>query len=72
MITLYYLADSFIDGLKSKMRAEEGQTAVEYALVLALVAIVLAFALNAGLADALGSLVDKISNLLTNTSVQTA
>jgi Flp pilus assembly pilin Flp len=71
MIKLYVLVDSFIDDLKSKMRAEGGQTAVEYALVLALVAIALAFALNAGLANALQSLVDKISNLLTSTNPQT-
>jgi Flp pilus assembly pilin Flp len=44
---------------------EEGQTAVEYALVLSLVAIVLALALATGLGGALGTTITKIKNSLT-------
>lgn len=43
---------------------EEGQTAVEYALILALVAIVLAAALAAGLTGALTPTINKIKNAL--------
>jgi Flp pilus assembly pilin Flp len=43
---------------------EQGQTAVEYALVLALVAIVLAVALGVGLTDALDPTITKIKNAL--------
>jgi Flp pilus assembly pilin Flp len=46
-------------------RDEDGQTAVEYALVLALVAIVLVLALATGLGGALNSVITKITNLLT-------
>lgn len=43
------------------LRDEEGQTAVEYALVIALVALVLAGALAAGGLDIFGDLWDKVS-----------
>ena len=43
---------------------EEGQTAVEYALILALVAIVLASALALGLTGALTPTINKIKNAL--------
>jgi Flp pilus assembly pilin Flp len=43
---------------------EEGQTAVEYALVLALVAIVLAVALGTGLTGALTPTINKIKAAL--------
>jgi Flp pilus assembly pilin Flp len=40
---------------------EDGQTAVEYALVLILVALVLAAALGTGLTDALGNAITTIT-----------
>lgn len=43
---------------------EEGQTAVEYALVLLLVAIVLATALGTGLDGALANTITDITNAL--------
>lgn len=43
---------------------EEGQTSVEYALVLLLVAIVLAGALALGLTGALGGTINDIKNAL--------
>lgn len=48
----------------AQLRAERGQTAVEYALVLALVAIVLAGALALGLTGALDGTITKIKNAL--------
>jgi Flp pilus assembly pilin Flp len=44
---------------------EEGQTAVEYALILGLVALVLALALAAGLTGALSPTINKIKAALT-------
>jgi Flp pilus assembly pilin Flp len=44
---------------------EEGQTAVEYALVLGLIALVLALALAAGLTGALTPTINKIKAALT-------
>ena len=43
---------------------DEGQTAVEYALVLLLVALVLAVALAAGLGGVLDATIDKITAAL--------
>lgn len=43
---------------------EEGQTAVEYALVLVLIALVLAGALATGLNGALSGAITKITNAL--------
>jgi Flp pilus assembly pilin Flp len=46
-------------------RDEEGQTAVEYALVLGLIALVLALALATGLTGALSNTIAKIQAALT-------
>ena len=46
--------------LQTMHTREEGQTAVEYALVLLLVALVLVVALATGLGGALGSAITKI------------
>lgn len=43
---------------------EEGQTAVEYALVLALIAVVLVVALASGLGGSLTSAIGKITSAL--------
>jgi Flp pilus assembly pilin Flp len=69
MTKLYVLVDSFVGDMISKLRAEEGQTAVEYALVLALVAIVLALALGTGLGGALTNVINAITNALNITSI---
>ena len=46
------------------VRREEGQTAVEYALVLALIAVVLVVALATGLTGSLSSAIGKITSAL--------
>jgi Flp pilus assembly pilin Flp len=69
MTKLYVLVDSFIGDMVSRMRSEEGQTAVEYALVLALVAIVLAIALGTGLSGALTTVIKTIKDALNITSI---
>jgi Flp pilus assembly pilin Flp len=55
----------FVHDLMDKLtHQEDGQTAVEYALVLALVAIVLVLALAAGLGGALDTVIGKITSAL--------
>jgi Flp pilus assembly pilin Flp len=54
----------FVHDLMGKLRQETGQTAVEYALVLSLVAIVLVLALAAGLGGALTTVIDNITSAL--------
>jgi Flp pilus assembly pilin Flp len=46
------------------LRNEEGQTAVEYAMVVGLVAIALALALAAGGVDVFGTFWDKVTSTL--------
>jgi Flp pilus assembly pilin Flp len=46
------------------LRDEEGQTAVEYAMVVALVAIVIAGALAAGMTDFFTAFWDKVTSAL--------
>jgi Flp pilus assembly pilin Flp len=46
-------------------RDEEGQTAVEYGLMLALVAVGLVVLLKAGLAGVIDSVVTKVTNAIT-------
>jgi Flp pilus assembly pilin Flp len=58
------LVSMYIDYWQCRDR-EEGQTAVEYALVLALVAIALGIALATGLTGSLDSAITKIKNALT-------
>jgi Flp pilus assembly pilin Flp len=55
---------TFFRDLMGKMAREEGQTAVEYALVLALVAIVLVTALATGLGGALDTVISNITDAL--------
>jgi Flp pilus assembly pilin Flp len=54
----------FVRDLMGKLTREEGQTSVEYALVLSLVAIVLATALGLGLSGALDTVITSITNAL--------
>jgi Flp pilus assembly pilin Flp len=55
----------FVRDLMDKLTSvEEGQTSVEYALVLSLVAIVLATALGLGLSGALDTVITSITNAL--------
>lgn len=61
MINLFM---TFAHNLMGKLSREEGQTAVEYALVLALVAIVLVTALATGLGGALDTVISNITNAL--------
>ena len=66
MIRLHLFIHGVFDNVVNKLtHQEEGQTAVEYALVLALVAIVLVLALATGLGGALTSTIAKITNKLT-------
>jgi Flp pilus assembly pilin Flp len=51
---------TFLQGLYFKVQREEGQTAIEYALVILLVAVVIAVALASGLD---GVLSDVITNI---------
>jgi Flp pilus assembly pilin Flp len=53
-----------ISNLMGKLGREDGQTAVEYALVLALVAIVLVAALATGLGGALDTVISDITSAL--------
>jgi Flp pilus assembly pilin Flp len=55
---------TFVRNLMDKLTREEGQTAVEYALVLALVAIVLVAALATGLGGALDTVITTITDSL--------
>jgi Flp pilus assembly pilin Flp len=54
----------FFRDLMDKMTREDGQTAVEYALVLSLVAIVLVIALATGLGGALDTVIGNITDAL--------
>jgi Flp pilus assembly pilin Flp len=61
MISLYTFVRAMMDRFAV---SEEGQTAVEYALVLALVALVLVGALATGLGDALDTVITDITSKL--------
>jgi len=50
-----------IQNLPARLRDEEGQTAVEYALVLALIAVVLVAAVATGLTAAVGDIITEIT-----------
>jgi Flp pilus assembly pilin Flp len=58
------ILSNLVRHLMGKLAREEGQTAVEYALVLALVAIVLVAALASGLGGALDTVISNITNAL--------
>jgi Flp pilus assembly pilin Flp len=58
------ILSNLVRHLMGKLAREEGQTAVEYALVLALVAIVLVTALATGLGGALDTVISNITNAL--------
>jgi Flp pilus assembly pilin Flp len=61
MIQLYVWLKNFVE---VDLRNEEGQTAVEYAMVIALVAIALAIALAAGGKDVFTSFWDTVKSAL--------
>jgi Flp pilus assembly pilin Flp len=53
---------SLVDALLARIRAEEGQTFVEYALILAVVVVGVLVALTwSGLGDAIQSAIDTVS-----------
>lgn len=54
----------FVSIQNFEIRDEEGQTAVEYALVLALIAVVLVVALASGLSGSLSTAIGKITSAL--------
>lgn len=55
----------FFQGLLAKLHGEEeGQTAIEYALVLALIAVVLVGAVALGLGDVAQTAADKVTQAL--------
>jgi pilus assembly protein Flp/PilA len=54
----------FVQRLMGKLAREEGQTAVEYGLVLALIAVVLVVALATGLGGALTTVITDITSKL--------
>jgi Flp pilus assembly pilin Flp len=56
---------TFFQGLLAELRRdEEGQTAIEYALVLALIAVVLVGAVATGLTNALPDIINNVTDAL--------
>jgi pilus assembly protein Flp/PilA len=63
--------NKLISAVQGFVREEEGAQVVEYALIIALVSIVLALALGnstTGLGSAFGALVTRVTNCLSGTS----
>jgi Flp pilus assembly pilin Flp len=52
---------TYMRSLMAQLRNEEGQTAVEYALVLALIAVVIVGIVAVGLTDAVGDIITEIT-----------
>ena len=52
---------AYLRSLMEQLRNEEGQTAVEYALVLALIAVVIVGVVATGLTGAVGDIIDEIT-----------
>jgi Flp pilus assembly pilin Flp len=52
---------AYMRSLMEQLRNEEGQTAVEYALVLALIAVVIVGVVAAGLTTAAGDIITEIT-----------
>jgi Flp pilus assembly pilin Flp len=52
---------AYMRSLMEQLRNEEGQTAVEYALVLALIAVVIVGIVAVGLTDAVGDIITEIT-----------
>ena len=50
-----------VQNLPARLRDEEGQTAVEYALVLALIAVVIVGVVATGLTTAVGDIITEIT-----------
>ena len=55
---------AYMRSLMEQLRNEEGQTAVEYALVLALIAVVLVGAVAIGLTAAVGDIITEVTAAL--------
>jgi len=55
---------AYLRSLMDQLRNEEGQTAVEYALVLALIAVVLVAAVATGLTTAVGDIITEVTAAL--------
>lgn len=59
----------FLQSIRAFAVQDEGSEVVEYALIIALVSIVLAIALgSAGLSDAFASLATRVTSCFTNTT----
>ena len=61
MLKLYVSLQNMLERLS---RNEEGQTAVEYGLVVALIALVIVVALAAGMTTVIADVVDKITDAI--------
>jgi Flp pilus assembly pilin Flp len=57
----HYMFIAYMRSLLEQLRNEEGQTAVEYALVLALIAVVIVGVVATGLTAAAGDIIDEIT-----------
>jgi Flp pilus assembly pilin Flp len=56
---------SLVDGLLARIRAEQGQTFVEYALILAVVVVGVLLAVTwSGLGDAIQAAIDTVSGAI--------
>jgi Flp pilus assembly pilin Flp len=62
MLTLYVSLQNLLERVS---RREEGQTAVEYGLVLALIAVVITTAMALGLNGVVQTVVDKVNAAIT-------
>jgi Flp pilus assembly pilin Flp len=61
MLTLYVSLQNLLERVS---RREEGQTAVEYGLVLALIAVVITTAMALGLKDVAAAVVTKVTDAI--------
>jgi Flp pilus assembly pilin Flp len=61
----HHMLMTYFRGLLAQLvRDEEGQTAVEYGLVVALIALVVVVALSAGMTTVIGDVVTKMTNAI--------
>jgi pilus assembly protein Flp/PilA len=61
----YYMLITYLQGLLAHVRrGEEGQTAVEYGLVIALIALVIVGILATAMTGVIGNVVDQINAAL--------
>jgi Flp pilus assembly pilin Flp len=60
----YNMLITYLQGLLAQVRREEGQTAVEYGLVIALIALVIVGILATAMTGVIGNVVDQINAAL--------